>query len=29
MYAVFNSLEDTLSQAIVRLYKSEGQYLDL
>lgn len=29
MYAVFNSLEDALSQATARLHESERQYLDL
>jgi predicted DNA-binding protein (MmcQ/YjbR family) len=29
MYALFNSLEDALSQATARLHESERQYLDL
>jgi hypothetical protein len=29
MYAIFNSLEDALSQATARLHESEQQYLDL
>lgn len=29
MYAIFNSLEDALSQATARLHESERQYLDL